>query len=103
MDRELDLHSSNADVTCTDRANTTCKLAAHRVGYREHLVKGIDMQWKTVIGFGMTHLLLPNLIMTVCEYRPNPNSDVRLTSNINKTVTCPECRKFAQVMQIPTA
>lgn len=59
--------------------------------------------WKTIEGFGTVHLILPGTLSTVCHYRFNPNSETVVTSDLGKSLTCQNCRKFARVMHIPTA
>lgn len=59
--------------------------------------------WKTVEGFGHTHLMLPNGTSTVCRYFPNLNGQISTITNIREGVSCPECRQFARDLCLPTA
>lgn len=59
--------------------------------------------WKTVEGFGHIHLMIPRGQSTVCRYFPNLNGPVAEINNIAQSVSCPECRKFARNLCIPTA
>lgn len=61
------------------------------------------MNWNTVEGFGILHLVLPGTRSTVCHYRFNSNCEQGRTDNIRRDITCHECHTFAKVMNIPTA
>lgn len=59
--------------------------------------------WTAIEFFGLTHIIVPRTIRTLCLATYNPNGETESITNIRKSITCAECLDAAVALDIPTS